>query len=214
MRSKYSLQHQALVTHAEKGRLVYYASPRFHNTEDLNDFYNARKVPPNSVFIRPDRIGSVTDEAHHVAYGDKGNVAWLYSDPIRIEGNIDFENFLLEMNDAISPVRRREVDRQFFLDVAEDITQSLKKTVLWAEQEARDQPQQAREALSPSWQVGYEEPPQVRAERVEHQARQRFHSLLERYPLPIAVGYMVRFYLDCELIIVGSGESKINYADL
>jgi hypothetical protein len=204
MRRKYSLQHQSLLTHARRGRLVYYSSPTFHTTDDLNTFYGDREVPLNSVFISPDVIGALTDEPHHVAYPKTGKEAWLCSAPVQLDGHIDFEHFRSNLHQSLSVERRQDTNAQFFKALAEEITQTLRSTVLQAERQARERPPQQRDEFSPAWQVGYEEAPEVRAERIENRSRQQFQLLLDRFPLPAAVGYMARFYLDCELIIVGS----------
>jgi hypothetical protein len=131
-----------------------------------------------------------------------GKEAWLCSSPVQLDGNIGFEHFHSELYQRLSV--GQVTNAQFFKDLAEEIIQTLKSTVLRAEHQARERDTQQGDQFSPAWQVGYEEAPELRAERIENRSREQFHLLLERFPLPAAVGYMARFYLDCELIIVGS----------
>jgi hypothetical protein len=149
-------------------------------------------------------IGPLTDEPHHVAYPSTGKEAWLCTAPVQLDGHIDFEHFLSDLRQSLSVGRRQDTNAQFFKDLAEEITQTLKNTVLQAERQARERPSKQRDQFSPAWQLGYEESSEVRSERIENRSREQFHLLLDRFPLPAAVGYMARFYLDCELIIMGS----------
>ncbi len=203
LRRKFSLQHQSLLTHAKQRRLVFYSAPLFHTTNNLNSYYDRREVPKNCAFFRPQQIGPLDDAAHYVAYEKPSKVGWLFSDPVQLEGGIDFEHFVVEVQRSLSITRVQETNSEFFKSLAEEMIQTVRDTVLHAEYLAREQSLQQRDIFSPAWQVGYDESPQMRAERIEHQSREWFRSLLDRFPPPAAAGYMARFYLDCELIIIG-----------
>ncbi len=66
---RHSKQHQLLVDLEARGHLVLYAAPSFHQRDELNDAYIARKVVARSFFCRPSAIGSLPDgKDHHVAF--------------------------------------------------------------------------------------------------------------------------------------------------
>jgi hypothetical protein len=203
LRKNHSLQHQSLLTHARRGRLVYYVTPTFHTTTDLNYHYDRKGVPKNSIFIRPRQIGSLDDRSHHVAYTKNSNVGWLFSEPVQLAGGVDFEHFLIELKRSIQADSAKATTSVFFEALAEEIIVTRRNLTLETEFHEQQQPLYSRDRFSPSWEEGYAESAEIRAERIEGQTREQFHSLLNRYPLPAAVGYMARFYLDCELIIVG-----------
>ncbi len=204
VRRRHSLQHEYLLTHARRGRLVYYAAPFFHTITALNHHYEKKEVPLRTAFITPKAIGYLTDEPHHVAYMDGSPVGWLYSEPLQLEGEIASERFFADLAHAVDAAEPRENDERFFTDIGKDIVRTTQDTVLRAEQWAREQTPRQRDTFSPSWQEGYEEAPRIRAERVANQAMAQFQMLLERFDPAIAAGYMARFYLDCELLIMGT----------
>jgi hypothetical protein len=138
-----------------------------------------------------------------VAYTKNSNAGWLFSEPVRLAGGIDFEHFLIKLKGSIQADSAEAITSTFFKALAEEIIVTRRDLTLKTESHEQRQPLYRRDRFSPTWQEGHAERAEIRAERIESQTREQFLLLLNRYPLPAAVGYMARFYLDCELIIVG-----------
>jgi hypothetical protein len=202
MSSRYSLQHQSLLSHESRGRLVYYATPLFRTTADLNKHYDKKQVPAKSVFIRPSQIGALDDEDHHVAYANGVRVGWRYSQPVQMQGPIDSQRFFDEVKHSIPSVELKQSEQQLFVDLGKEIVDSIEEATLKVELQARDRPRRRRDRYSPTWQEGFSLSPEQVAQHVKNLAMLRFEQLLSRTTPAEAVGYMARFYLDCELLIV------------
>jgi hypothetical protein len=75
-------QHELLLALDETDSLVFYAAPRFHELNEINDAWNSNRVAERSIFVKPQLIGALDDDSHHVSYD--GLRAWLCSDPVQI----------------------------------------------------------------------------------------------------------------------------------
>jgi hypothetical protein len=62
---------------------VFYAAPRFDRMVEINAAWAAQEVAARSIFVRPQDIGELDDEPHHVAYD--ANRTFLCSEPKAIE---------------------------------------------------------------------------------------------------------------------------------
>jgi hypothetical protein len=76
-----SRQHQMLLDLEATGELVFYVAPRFSSEIEFNNAYLARTILEMSIFVTPLEIGSLNEEAHHLAFDDSGSKFVLYSDP-------------------------------------------------------------------------------------------------------------------------------------
>lgn len=198
-----SLQHQNLLNHGRRHRLVYYVTPRFHTTATLNKAFLRRQMIAKSVFIRPSQIGLLDDHDHFVAYDRLNSTAWLFSEPSEIEGAIDGETFIEEVQANIPEVRQAESENELFDSIALEIIKTYEISVRESEARARDEPSQHRDTLSPTWQIGYDQPIEQIVEAAIDEATTQYVLARERYGIAGAAAYLARFYLDCELIIVG-----------
>jgi hypothetical protein len=63
----------------ETNGFTFYAAPRFHELEEINEAWTLNRVAARSIFVSPQSIGELDNESHHVAYDD--NQAWLCSEP-------------------------------------------------------------------------------------------------------------------------------------
>jgi hypothetical protein len=83
-----SKQHDLLLDHDNGTKLVYYASPCFYQIHDFDSYYFQQSVIDNTIFVRPQDIGPLSADPHHLAY-DSTNTAWRFSDqPSRVHGTI------------------------------------------------------------------------------------------------------------------------------
>jgi hypothetical protein len=80
-----STQHQSLLEHSIAGRQVYYVSTRFDLLDQLNRGFRAGSVPSDCIYFKPEAIGPLDGRAHFVAYEQKAQSAWLFSEPVEIE---------------------------------------------------------------------------------------------------------------------------------
>lgn len=76
---RYSKQHAMLLQLEAQGEAVFYVAPRFAAEEDFNRHYLADAILTNSVFIRPNDVGPLDGEDHHVSFEEAGTDALLYS---------------------------------------------------------------------------------------------------------------------------------------
>jgi hypothetical protein len=95
-----------------------------------------------------------------------------------------------------------------FESVAFDIIKTYEESVRAIEIRAREQHWQRRDAFSPTWQDGYEQPIEGIAAAARNEARSRYSVAKERYGNAGGAAYLARFYLDCELIMVGENVEK------
>lgn len=79
-----SAQHDMLVDLDNGHNQVFYAAPLFHRVEELNDAYLSRTVSQRSFYIRPNAIGHLDDDSHHVAFDHRRY--WVFSEPREVKG--------------------------------------------------------------------------------------------------------------------------------
>jgi len=76
-------QHTMLLELDNGANNVFYAAPRFDRMAEINAAWAAQEVAARSIFVRPQDIGELDDELHHVAYD--ANRTFLCSEPKAIE---------------------------------------------------------------------------------------------------------------------------------
>jgi hypothetical protein len=81
--AKKSQQHELLLELDDGTNEVYYAAPRFHELDEINQAWSKQTVAAKSIFVRPRDIGSLDAEAHHVSF-DRHR-AFLCSNPREVE---------------------------------------------------------------------------------------------------------------------------------
>lgn len=93
--ARHSNQHEALLSLNEGGELVYYAVPRFHTEEEMDDAFSNNSVLQRSAFFTPIEIGPLPDGDNHYVVFNHSQNAKLCSSPKEIDGeSITFESFL------------------------------------------------------------------------------------------------------------------------
>lgn len=106
MPRRFSDQQQELLNHEASGVSVRYASPRFHQMNDLHSFAAAGNVPANSKILPPSVIGVLPDFAdHHFDYDPTGPQFLVCSKPKPGEGDYSLESLLVSVRSALSDQR-------------------------------------------------------------------------------------------------------------
>jgi len=83
---KHSDQHLLLSDMDAKGHRVFYATPEFHTSSDLNDVYLKKEVCARTAFWRPGDIGVLPDPGEHfVCFSIGAPDGYLYSEPKQVE---------------------------------------------------------------------------------------------------------------------------------
>lgn len=78
-----SEQHEMLLALDDGSNLVFYAAPRFHRINEINQAWSRMDVARRSLFVAPSTIGPLDDAQHHVAFD--GANTWLCSEPRVLE---------------------------------------------------------------------------------------------------------------------------------
>lgn len=79
---KHSQQHNLLLALETQLNIVYYVSPRFHQSHQLNTAFVTSTVVRSSAFIAPGTIGRLPDqEEHSVSFGASSRRARFRSEP-------------------------------------------------------------------------------------------------------------------------------------
>jgi hypothetical protein len=74
-----SNQHRMLLELDNGDQQVFYVAPGFSTIDDLNTHWRDQEVADNSVFVRPQDIGTLTNGPHNIAFNAAG--AWCFSKP-------------------------------------------------------------------------------------------------------------------------------------
>jgi hypothetical protein len=61
-------QHALLLELDDGKHEVFYAAPRFHEIDEINQAWNAKEIAARSILVRPQIIGPLNMDSHHVAY--------------------------------------------------------------------------------------------------------------------------------------------------
>jgi hypothetical protein len=117
--AKKSQQHELLRALDDGTNEVYYAAPRFHEIDEINKAWRAQAVAHRSIFVRPQTIGALGAEAHHVAYDS--HRTYVLSEPRAIEplSAADLANRLgVRLAEAKRPLRETLIEMNTSLDQA------------------------------------------------------------------------------------------------
>ncbi|MGY4494863.1 hypothetical protein [Pseudomonas sp. TE3610] len=77
---KHSAQHDLLLDLESKGNEVYYVTPAFHQTAELNTHYLSKEIVGRSAGFRPSDIGALPDDDDHYVVFDSSPLAYRCSD--------------------------------------------------------------------------------------------------------------------------------------
>lgn len=114
-----SNQHQLLIELEKKGNAVYYATPKIHEAINLNSAFFDRQVANSSLFISPCEVGELLDnEAHRVVFSGRTTEVFLCPDQLRLDGAVHGEDFRQAIVDRTDEFEPRELNDDFFYDIA------------------------------------------------------------------------------------------------
>lgn len=119
---KHSIQHNLLLRHEQNGNEVYYATPMFHTSIELNRLYLDKTVLRHSILISPNDIGPLPDEeSHHIAFRPNSMTGYLCSEPeaIELRPSVDIINQILR--EIVSSERARIIDSEFFISLGDEL---------------------------------------------------------------------------------------------
>lgn len=186
IRTRRPNQHRLLRQLESRGNEVYYATPDFWITPDLDTYFWQQRVHVESWYIRPSAIGALDSLPHHVAY-ERGNpIGWRCSKPHRIEGRFDAEAFGSQINRGVATAARQE-PTTFFRALADQIREV---TI-----------EDRRFAVEPQLE-DIELPPQKQPSD-EVRRRTRYAVPLETRRAGRAAAYLAQVRLSCTLIVTG-----------
>lgn len=142
-----STQHESLLTHAQKGRHVYYVASRFDTLSDLGQYFKHSDVPGNCAFFSPLDIGELDGGSHFVAYKSMGQSAWLFSEPQELRSPRTAENVRGAIREAATAAGSHlpEDRGTYYSRLVEDLTGSIRDTA----QRLRSRPLEAEQDERP-----------------------------------------------------------------
>ncbi|MDO9607437.1 MAG: hypothetical protein Q7J26_02840 [Brevundimonas sp.] len=138
-----SRQHEMLLALDVAPHFVFYAAPRFHKIEEINEAWAANDVASRSQFIAPQEIGSLSLGPHAVAFD--GGRFWTCSEPREIKG-LTSRDLLEKLKSALTqddrPLRGKLSEINEHLDSAE---RRARARIVEREREAAELAEAARE---------------------------------------------------------------------
>jgi hypothetical protein len=196
LRTKRPNQHQLLLDLESHNELVFYAAPRFHQSQELSQHYLRSAVADHSAFFLPSDIGPLDQSNHHIAYCQTASIGWCFSEPTRIKRNISAEAASTKIQYAVAYAPERSPEK-FTTELAQVVVSIVNE-------QAREQTTEGFDLLP---QV-YEETDS--GERIEQIPDKPFK------PIPKIVGGMsqiaqvARAYLGCEMMIFGNSSNAVS----
>ena len=119
---RHSEQHRLLIEHQEQGRLVFYASPRFHTTNDMNIHFINDVIHHHTFFMSPLEIGDFADgDDHCVSYQEALDGAEVRSAPRKLHGHFDSESLQKQFEKAVPKKTSKSATVQKFAEMFETL---------------------------------------------------------------------------------------------
>jgi hypothetical protein len=184
LRTRRPNQHRLLRDLEAQGNEVYYTTPDFWITPDLDTYFWQQRVHVKSWYIRPSAIGPLNAKPHHVAY-ERGNpVGYRCSKPTRIEGRFDAEAFGSHVSARVESAERVE-PTAFFQQLADRIREvTIRERPFTQTTRLRDIPLRPKEGP-------------------RDEARGRYTVSLETRRAGREAAYLSQVRLSCTLIVTG-----------
>jgi hypothetical protein len=189
LRTKRPNQHQLLLDLESQHKLVFYAAPLFHQSNDLNQYYVQSAVANHSAFFLPSDIGQLDERDHHIAYCQTSSVGWYCSEPTKIKRSISAKAASKTIQHAVANAPKRSPE-QFIEQLAEVVVKIVNKQA----------PEQTSEGFGLLQQV-YEEP--ASGKRIAQIPDKPFEPITGIVGGISQIAEIVRAHLSCELLVFG-----------
>ena len=191
-----STQHESLLTHSRKGRYVFYVSTRFDTLDALATHFNGCCIPANCLFVEPQDIGDLDEDAHFLAYDTSTADAWLFSEnPRKARSPRSPEVIREEVRAAArrAAERPQEGRQEYFAGLSDELVASINETV----KKLRDRPPKEHQKHDGEGYI-YEELRPLRTEDVLKlvDTARNIEDPIER------LAHLATFALDAQLVFV------------
>lgn len=121
-RKTQSNQHQLLIELEKKDNAVFYAAPKIHEVENLNDAFFNKEVVVRSLFVSPAEIGELPDnDIHRVVFSSESPDAYYCSVPRRLKLMVRGEYFTEALHRALLQREAQILDDAFFNRLVSDM---------------------------------------------------------------------------------------------
>jgi len=122
MQRDYSDQHELLHKLESGGNAVFYAAPRFHTTDELNNAYLDHQVAKQTSFIAPSWIGLLPDDKQHYVSirPDDSERLFCSSRPQRIR-TVSSEELLMRTLQGRARQRAVPLDASYMRDLGDSL---------------------------------------------------------------------------------------------
>jgi hypothetical protein len=119
---RYSNQHNLLRDLESQGNEVYYAAPRFHSSEELNEAYLNSQVIERTAFFSPNDIGALPDDYYHyLAFTRTSRFAYFCSESGKeLERWYSGKQFI-EREKQVLLSKGKELSASFFSQISNNI---------------------------------------------------------------------------------------------
>jgi len=122
--AKHSQQHQLLLDLEARGNIVYYAAPRFHRPDELNEAFSKSDVVSRSAFASPSRIGPLPDlDEHSVSFGPTSLHAIFRSEPWPLDLADPEEAFHTVVRGRLTETEPRPLSEAFYRDLGDELVE-------------------------------------------------------------------------------------------
>ncbi len=200
LRTKRPNQHRLLLNWESGGRLVYYATPDFWQTEDLDRYFSQRRVHQRSWYIRPRQIGQLDSDPHHLAYEEGNNQFWRCSEPVKMEGRFGGEALGHDINEAVEHATKQE-PLTFLHHLSDEIAKSVGVRAPRLQMELEDSLPIAQLPKTSKSKPRVQDSKRESEHNHARKERKREKQLIARAAQE--AGYMSQVHLGCTLIITG-----------
>ncbi|MBK8313958.1 MAG: hypothetical protein IPL01_07990 [Acidobacteria bacterium] len=121
-RKTQSNMHQLLIELEKRGNAVFYATPRIHETVNLNSAFFDKQIVASSLFVSPSGIGELPDnDAHRVVFSSSGEEVYLCPAPRRLKSVIHGGSFTEALDEVIASHESEELSDDFYHRLAAEM---------------------------------------------------------------------------------------------
>ena len=188
---KHSRQHELLLDWEVDHPEVYYAAPRFHKTNELDEAYQTNTVAERSMLIKPSEIGPLPDQDEHYVSVNAAGDQWLLcsDEPRRLHAR-STQQVLQDINETVRS-RPTTIDSDYLTRLGNRIVET------YIEKEIRPESRAPADVLPPKARERAEE-----AARREVAVRRKTSEVRQRRTSAGYAREVAQTLLGCELLVV------------